>query len=102
MCSPPVIPRKENQSSITGPKAFPIRLVPACWTEKSAVMMISVMTTTFHWPAPRKRSMLSMLRSPSTAVVTVTAGVRTPSASRAAPPSIAGTINHFAQSRTRE
>ena len=40
--------------------------------------------------------------SPSTAVVTVTAGVRTPSASRAAPPSIAGMISHFPQFFTRE
>ena len=44
--------------------------------------------------------MLSMLRRPSTAVVTVTAGVSTPSASRAAPPSIAGTISHFPQDLT--
>ena len=88
-------PRKLNHSSMTGPKALPILLVPACWTEKSAVMISSVMNTTFHWPAPRKRSMLGMLRRPSTAVVTVTAGVSTPSASSAAPPSIAGRISHL-------
>ena len=95
MCSSPVTPRKLNHSSMTGPKALPMRLVPACWTEKSAVMIKSVMITTFHWPAPRKRSMLSIERRPSTAVVTVTAGVRTPSASSAAPPSIAGRISHL-------
>ena len=39
--------------------------------------------------------MLSIERRPSTAVVTVTAGVRTPSASSAAPPSIAGRISHL-------
>ena len=102
MCEAPVMPRKENQSSMTGPKALPMRLVPACWTEKSAVMMIRVMTTTLTWPVPRKRSITSMLLRPSTAVVTVTAGVRTPSASRAAPPSIAGTMSHLPQPRTSE
>ena len=44
--------------------------------------------------------MLGMLRRPSTAVVTVTAGVSTPSASRAAPPSMAGRISHLPQSFT--
>ena len=46
--------------------------------------------------------MAGMLRRPSTAVVTVTAGVSTPSASRAAPPSMAGTISHLPQFFTRE
>ena len=102
ICATPVIPRKENQSSITGPKALPIVLVPLCWTENSAVIMQRVMMTTFHCPVPRKRSIAEMLRNPSTAVVTVTAGVRTPSASSAAPPSIAGTISHFPQFLTSE
>ena len=66
------------------------------------MMISSVMNTTFHWPAPRKRSMLGMLRRPSTAVVTVTAGVSTPSASSAAPPSIAGRISHLPQPLTSE
>ena len=91
----PVTPRKENHSSIQGPKAFPILLVPACCTENRAKMISSVMTTTFHCPSPKKRFITSMLRRPSTAVVTVTAGVRTPSASRAAPPSMAGKMSHF-------
>ena len=43
-----------------------------------------------------------MLRSPSTAVVTVTAGVSTPSARRAEPPSIAGKISHLPHLRTSE
>ena len=46
--------------------------------------------------------MASMLRRPSTAVVTVTAGVSTPSASRAAPPSMAGKMSHLPQCFTRE
>ena len=91
------MPRKENQSSITGPKALPMRLVPACWMAKSTVMMSRVMSTTLAWPVPRKRLMESMLRRPSTAVVTVTAGVSTPSASSAAPPSMAGRISHLPQ-----
>ena len=35
------------------------------------------------------------------AVVTVTAGVRMPSASSAAPPTMAGRMSHLAQRRTR-
>ena len=96
------MPRKPNQSSITGPKALPMRLVPSCCTEKSSVMIASVMSTTFHCPPPRKRSMLEIERRPSTAVVTVTAGVSTPSASRAAPPSMAGRIHHLPKSFTSE
>jgi len=44
----------------------------------------------------------SLYSSPSTAEVTVTAGVSTPSASSAAPPSIAGTMSHLPQLRTSE
>ena len=80
---------------MTGPKALPIFRVPACCTAKSPEMIASVMMTTVHCPGPRKRSTAEMLRRPSTAVVTVTAGVSTPSASSAAPPSMAGTISHL-------
>ena len=43
-----------------------------------------------------------MVRRPSIAVVTVTAGVRMPSARSAAPPIMAGKMSHFPQRRTRE
>ena len=43
---PPVAPRKRNHTSITGPKALPMRLVPACCTAKSDAMMQSVMMMT--------------------------------------------------------
>ena len=42
-----------------------------------------------------------MVRRPSMAVVTVTAGVRMPSASSAAPPIMAGRISHGATLRTK-
>lgn len=42
-----------------------------------------------------------MVRKPSMAVVTVTAGVRMPPASSAAPPIMAGRISHGATLRTR-
>ena len=96
MCSSPVMPRNENHTSITGPNALPILLVPAHCTAKSVLMMMSVMSTTRPCPAPSSRSIAGMLRRPSTAVVTVTAGVRTPSASSAAPPIIAGMMSHGA------
>ena len=96
------MPRKENHISITGPKALPILLVPACCTENSSAMISSVMMTTLACPVPRKRFMAGMLRKPSMAVVTVTAGVSTPSASSAAPPSMAGKISHLPQCLTSE
>ena len=46
MCSSPVTPRKENQISMTGPKALPILLVPACWMLKRPEMMSSVIRMT--------------------------------------------------------
>lgn len=98
----PVAPRKRNHTSITGPKALPMRLVPACCTAKSDAMMQSVMMMTPVWRPPRSLSIIAILRSPSTAEVTVTAGVSTPSASSAAPTSIAGTMSHLPQLRTSE
>ena len=98
----PVIPRNENQITIAGPKARPILLVPARCTENRAVMMISTRITTFACPAPRTRSKKGMDRRPSTAEVTVTAGVSTPSASSAAPPIMAGNTSHFQVLRTSE
>ena len=95
-------PRKENQMSIIGPNALPILLVPACCTAKSAQMIASVMRMTFVCPTPRSLSIDGMLRRPSIAVVTVTAGVSTPSASSAAPPIIAGKMSHLPQLRTSE
>ena len=78
-----------------------MRLVPACCTAKSDAMIQSVMMTPV-WRPPRSLSIIAILRSPSTAEVTVTAGVSTPSASSAAPPSIAGTMSHLPQLRTSE
>lgn len=84
-----MMPRNENHTSITGPNALPILLVPAHCTAKSVLMMTRVIRTTRACPLPRKRFIAGMLRRPSTAVVPVTAGVRTPSARSAAPPIIA-------------
>ena len=95
-CSRPMMPRNENHTSITGPNALPILLVPAHCTAKSVLMMTRVIRTTCACPLPRKRFIAGMLRRPSTAVVTVTAGVRTPSARSAAPPIIAGKMSQGA------
>ena len=50
---------------------------------------------------PKKVLKLGISFSPSTAEVTVTAGVNIPSARSAEPPIIAGIISHFARLRTK-
>ena len=85
---------------MTGPKARPILEVPARWTANSRHTMTSVMMTTFIWLSPMMRWTAGMVRRPSIAVVMVTAGVSTPSASSAAPPSIAGMMSHLPYLRT--
>ena len=97
----PVPPRNKNHTIIAGPNILPMELVPLRWIINRMLMIASVITTTRCCPGPRKLSTTSMLRKPSTAVVTVTAGVRTPSASMVQPPIIVGTISHFPQSRIR-
>ena len=62
--------------------------------------MMSVMMTTFIWLSPMMSCTAGMVRRPSMAVVMVTAGVRMPSASRAAPPSMAGMMSHLPYLRT--
>lgn len=60
-----------------------------------------VITITICWLSPMTEYTWRMVRRPSMAVVTVTAGVRMPSARSAAPPIMAGTISHLAQRFTR-
>ena len=97
----PVIPKNKNHKVITGPNALPIREVPACCMAKSEQRMMMVIKTTVCWFVPISAYIAGMVRRPSMAVVTVTAGVRIPSARSAAPPIMAGIINHFAQRLTR-
>ena len=97
MLMTPMMPRKANQTSMTGPKAFPMMLVPIRWMEKSTSKMTMVMIKTVVWlltgtlPLPNSSPF-----NPSIAVVTVTAGVRVPSARIAAPPIRAGQISQAA------
>ena len=84
-----------------GPKARPILAVPMRCTKKSTMIMASVMATTRLWSSPSTACTAGMVRKPSMAVVTVTAGVRMPSASSAAPPSMAGMMSHLPQRLTR-
>ena len=97
----PEQPRKRNQRVMTGPKAWPIFDVPMRCARNRTMMIASVMATTLPCPSPSRRWPSSIVRRPSMAVVTVTAGVRTPSARSAAPPSMAGTMSHLACRRTR-
>ena len=96
----PVTPRNRNQKVMTGPNARPILEVPARCTANSRHTMTRVMITTLTWLSPMTACSSGMVRRPSTAVVMVTAGGRTPSASSAEPPSMAGMISQRAQRRT--
>ena len=87
---------------MTGPNSLPMLEVPARCTANRTQTMAMVMATTRVWPSPSRAWPTGMLRRPSMAVVTVTAGVRMPSASSAAPPIMAGRMSHFAQRRTSE
>ena len=98
--SRPAPPRNRNQNVMTGPNAWPILDVPARCTAKSRHTMMSVMITTFIWLSPMMSWTAGMVRRPSIAVVMVTAGVSTPSASSAAPPSMAGMMSHLPYLRT--
>ena len=84
-----------------GPNSLPMREVPARCMANNPQMMTMVMRMTVPWPSPKSAWPISMVRRPSMAVVTVTAGVRMPSASSAAPPIMAGRMSHGAHLRTR-
>ena len=85
-----------------GPKALPIILVPILWIENKSKRITTVIAITVPWvetgtlPWPN-----SIPFNPSIAVVTVTAGVKVPSAKIAAPPIKAGRTSHFARFRTK-
>ena len=86
---------------MSGPNSLPIDEVPArCMANRPQIMMM-VMMMTLVWPSPKSAWPHSIVRKPSMAVVTVTAGVRMPSASSAAPPIMAGRISHGATLRTK-
>ena len=63
-------------------------------------MQITIITILF-WLSPNRLLKLGINCKPSTAEVTVTAGVSIPSASKAEPPIIAGIISHLACLRTK-
>ena len=94
MLNRPAPARNRNHSVISGPNSLPIDEVPArCMANRPQIMMM-VMMITLVWPSPSSAWPHSMVRRPSMAVVTVTAGVRMPSI-------MAGRISHGATLRTR-
>ena len=80
-----------NQINITGPNNFPIDAVPNCCRKKNAAIMPRTMYTIVC--CGRLWSGLSSLR-PSMAEVIDIGGVIMPSASKAAPPMMAGIMSH--------
>lgn len=89
------MPKNRNQTNIIGPNALPSKLVPAFWQanknrnnnqcnqDDTILVIIQQLVKT------------EMLCKPSMAVVMVTAGVSTPSASSAAPPNMAGMTKYL-------
>ena len=96
----PKKPRKLNHISIIGPNILPTTAVPNRWIENRRASIIKVIKITGIWREPNVVSNAGIVLNPSIAEVTVTAGVSAPSESRAAPPIIAGIINHLAYLRT--
>ena len=84
-----------------GPNALPMVEVPARCMANRTHRIVMVMSTTMPWLSPMMAWKKSMVRRPSMAVVTVTAGVRMPSARSAAPPIIAGMMSQRPQRLTR-
>ena len=101
MCGRPATARNANHSVMMGPKALPILEVPAFCRKKSTLMMQMTMAMTICCPSPMSRWRKSTVRRPSIAVVTVTAGVRMPSAKSAAPPIMAGMMSQRPHRLTR-
>ena len=78
----PIAARARNHSTITGPNTLPTRSVPNRCAANSAANTIRVMGTT-KWPNPGAAT-----SSPSTAPITVMAGVITPSPKNSDAPKI--------------
>lgn len=74
MLNRPAPAKNRNHSVISGPNSLPIDEVPArCMANRPQIMMM-VMIITLVWPSPKSAWPHSMVRKPSMAVVTVTAG----------------------------
>jgi len=84
-----------NHKNIIGPNAFPTTSVPNRWTMNNTKIITKVIMTMMFWSFPKRSKNCGIPRNPSIAVVTVTAGVSTPSANNAAPPIIAGMIRYL-------
>ena len=95
ICATPVMPKNRNQTNIIGPNALPSKLVPAFWQANKTEIIINVIKMTRFWSLFSSWSKTEMLCKPSMAVVMVTAGVSTPSASSAAPPNMAGMTKYL-------
>ena len=93
--------KNANQINITGPKILPIISVPKCWIKNKKLSITSTMIIIISWLFPNISLKLGKIFKPSMDEVTVTAGVSIPSASRAEPPTMAGTISHLARRRTK-
>ena len=98
----PIIARNENQIITKTPKTLPIFSVPRDCTENSATMMTSAIIIGRYGLETNVDSKTGRDSKPSTAETIDTAGVKTESARKAAPPTIAGTQSHFAYLRTSE
>ena len=92
-CKAPSTSNMVNQTNITGPNRLPIEAVPNCCMKKKSTRMDITIMTTVSLPSciPKEGNSLK----PSMADVMEMGGVIIPSASREAPPIIAGMTSHF-------
>src|SRR4029077_4690304 len=82
----------ENQINISGPNNLPIESVPNCCKKKRANMMANTIYTMVDWGLDCSPGICFR---PSIADGTEMGGVITPSASKAAPPIMAGKTSHL-------
>ena len=90
----PVKPNMENHNNMIGPKSFPTTFVPKIWKiNNTDKMTITIGTVSVTNGVP---SLWWSIFNPSIAEETEIGGVIIPSASKVAPPIMAGKVNHFA------
>ena len=87
-----------NQINIIGPKNLPMDAVPNCCIKKNRARIVNTIITTVLLPSSIHS--VGIFFNPSIAEVIDIGGVIIPSASKAAPPTIAGITSHFFLRRT--
>lgn len=93
--------RKVNQISITGSKAFPIRLAPTYWAVNNKSNIQTVIKIIIPWVGTNILPSSSTPLSPLIVAVIITAGVNASSAGNTISSTRAGITSHLAHFLTK-